>query len=42
MRYEGLDWIELRIGLNEFEISIRVYNDKLEFIMEKRTLKTVI
>ena len=39
---EWLDWIELRTQLNEFEMFIWVYNDKLDFKMVTRTLKTVL
>ena len=39
---EWLDWIDLSIRLNEFEMFIWVYNDELEFIMMKITLKTVL
>ena len=39
---EWIDWTELNIRLNEFEMFIWVYNDELEFIMTKITLKTVI
>ena len=41
MRFEGLDWIEVRIQLNYFEIFVLVYKNELEFITMKRTLKLI-
>ena len=42
MCYEWLDWIDFKTWLNDFEMFIWVYNDELEFIITKRTLKTVL
>ena len=39
---ERIDWIELRTQINEFGNFICVYNDEIEFIMMKRTLKTIL
>ena len=37
MCYEWIDWIELRIRLNEFEMLIWVYNDEKK--IEKCSIK---
>ena len=42
MCYELPDWIKLSTQLNEFEVFTLVYNDELEFIIIKRTLKTFL
>ena len=42
MCYEQLNYIELSIRLNDFEVLIRVLNGILEFRMTKRTLKAFL